>query len=182
MIVGTKVLLRAISPDDLEQLRLWRNNPEFRKHFREYLDISQQMQMKWFQDTVNEDRNTIMFAIVDKKTGQLLGCCGLCYINWVHRNADLSIYIGADDVYIDSDGYAKDACLTLMSYGFNEINLHKIWTEIYEFDHRKIELYDDLGFSVDGRLRENYFYDGKWWESILLSKLASEFSLGDDNG
>ena len=174
MIYGEKVYLRAIEIEDLEQLRLWRNNPDFRKYFREYLDISPEMQNNWFKLVANNDKNTIMFAIVDRLTDKLVGCCGLCYINWVHRHADLSVYIGAGDVYIDVNGYADDACLVLLEYGFSQINLNKIWTEIYEFDQRKIDLYDRLNFQVDGRLRENYYFEGKWWQSIILSKLASE--------
>lgn len=74
-------------------------------------------------------------------------------------------------------GYAKEACELLFYYGFNQLGLNKIWTEIYEFDIKKKKLYDELGFNVDGILRENYFYDGKWWSSYILSILRNEFIL-----
>lgn len=176
MLRGEKIYLTAVEHDDLEQLRLWRNREEYRKYFREYREISRDMQEKWYQQKVLNDGSTIMFSIYDIKTNELLGCCGLCYINWINRYADLSLYIGKDNCYIDSEGYAKEACEVLFRYGFNELGLNKIWTEIYEFDKKKYELYNELGFHQDGFLREQYLYDGKLWGAYLLSLLKREWN------
>ena len=50
-------------------------------------------QKNWFEKFVMQDRNTEMFAIVELENNQLMGACGLCYIDWINRNADFSIYI-----------------------------------------------------------------------------------------
>ena len=63
----------------------------------------------------------------------------------------------------------------LFQYGFGELNLEKIWTEIYEFDSPKYELYKKINFQQDGILRRQYFHDGKWWDSYILSLLKDEF-------
>ena len=175
MMNGKLVRLVPLEQDDLEPLRLWRNNPEFRKYFREYRVISKEMQQQWYQQKVLGDPGTMMFAIRDIKNDELLGCCGLCYINWVHRNADLSLYIGWRNAYIDTAGYAEESCKLLFSYGFQELGLEKIWTEIYEFDEPKRALYQKLGFRQDGLLRNQYQYDGRFWDSRMLSLLKDEF-------
>ncbi|MGG7151266.1 GNAT family N-acetyltransferase [Clostridium neonatale] len=177
MIRGNRIYLCAIEKEDLIELMKWRNEESFRKHFREYREINRTMQEKWYNDKVINDPNTIMFSIKNCLDDKLLGCCGLCYVNWINRNADLSLYIGWNEEYIDDVGYAKEACELLFYYGFNQLGLNKIWTEIYEFDIKKKKLYDELGFNVDGILRENYFYDGKWWSSYILSILRNEFIL-----
>ena len=171
---GQDIILTAVEKTDLSQLKVWRNNPDFRKNFREYREINDEMQNSWFDKFVVNDRNTIMFSIKDAINDELLGCCGLCYINWLHRYADLSFYIGKDDLYAD-DKYALDTIEVLIKYGFNELGLNKIWTEIYEFDSMKIKLLEKYGFKKDGQLRENYFYDGKWWDSIIFSLLKKEY-------
>lgn len=175
MLKGEKVCLEAIEEEDIEQLRNWRNLPEFRKYFREYREINREMQRRWYERDILDNTNTIMFAVKTLQGGELIGCCGLCYINWVHRHADLSLYIGLNEMYIDNDGYAKESCNLLFEYGFRELGLKKIWTEIYQFDEKKIELYKELGFYKDGVLRKNYFYSGKWWDSYILSLLDEEF-------
>ena len=175
MLKGKKVYLCALEREDLPFLMEWRNNPEFRKHFREYREINLDMQTRWYENKVLNGNDTLMFAIKSVETGELLGCCGLCYINWVHRNADLSLYIGKDELYIDELGYAKESCELLFDYGFKELGLEKIWSELYEFDYRKINLYQELGMQIDGTFRNQYFYDGKWWDSKLLAILSGEW-------
>ena len=175
MLKGKKVYLCALERADLPLLMKWRNNPEFRKHFREYKEINSDMQNRWYESKVLNGNDTLMFAIRNVETDELLGCCGLCYINWVHRNADLSLYIGKNDWYIDNMGYARESCELLFTYGFKELGMQKIWSELYEFDTRKIELYQKLGMQIDGTFRNQYFYDGKWWDSKLLAILSAEW-------
>ena len=176
MIRGKKVALRAVEKEDLPYLMEWRNRPEYRQCFREYRELNLQNQEQWFERTVVNDRNTIMFTIVrNDESQERLGCCGLCYINWVQRFADLSLYIGWNNTYIDQEGYAQEACDLLFRYGFGELGLHKIWTEIYEFDEPKYRLYTAMDFHQDGLLRENYFHNGKWWNSRILSLLDRDY-------
>ena len=121
------------------------------------------------------DGSVRMFAIDKLEDGRLLGACGLCYINWIDRNADLSIYIGADDLYID-DVYAPDAARTLIRYGFDELGLHRIWAEIYSIDEAKQTLFEGLGFTLDGRHRENHWTENCWVDSLFYGLLSDEAS------
>lgn len=175
MIKGQKVYLAPIEREDLKQLMEWRNLPEYRKYFREYREINSDTQENWYKNKVLNDPSTVMFSIKLVEDGSLAGCCGLCYINWIHRYADLSLYIGWNNSYIDENGFAKESCELLFDYGFNEIGLNKIWTEIYEFDNKKYKLYHELGFQDDGLLRQQYYYQGKWWNSYVMSLLKQEY-------
>ena len=175
MYSGEKVCICALERRDLPVLMEWRNRPDYRKYFREYRELNEDMQNLWFESKVLKDNSTIMFAIRIRETKELIGCCGLCYIDWVHRNADLSLYIGKDGVYIDENGLAEESCKLLFDYGFKELGLQKIWTEIYSFDEKKLNLYRKLGMQIDGVLRNQYFYDGKWWNSNMLSILTEEW-------
>ena len=174
MIKGKLVSLHAIERDDLLKFRDWRNNPDFRKYFREYRELNMRHQEIWFEEKVVKDNTTLMFSIKRNSDGELLGCCGFVYINWVHRHADLSLYIGHNNVYID-DELALDTCDTLLMYGFHELSLNKVWTEIYEFDNKKLDLYNKFKFNQDGLLRENYWYNNRWWDSRILSILARDY-------
>lgn len=174
MIKGKQIYLRAIEKPDLNKLKEWRNIPYFRKHFREYRELNDDMQENWYKNKVLNDPSTIMFSIVRNLDEELVGCVGLCYVNWISRHADLSLYIGAEDLYIDDLGYAKEACNLILNYGFDELNLNKVWTEIYEFDMKKRNLYSEMGFIEDGRLRQNYYNEGRYWDSLILSILKED--------
>jgi RimJ/RimL family protein N-acetyltransferase len=174
MLSGKIVGLRAIEKSDLPILQNWRNRPELRQYFREYKELNSDKQNAWYERFVLNDPNTNMFSIIELKTALLLGVCGLCYINWVCRNADFSIYIGANDLYID-DKFAIDAAKTMMKYGFEELCLHRLWAEVYDFDEKKIYFFKKLGFKIDGRFRQSYWHDGKWHDSLFFSLLEDEY-------
>lgn len=174
MITGKLVSLRAVEHTDLEQLKNWRNIESFRKNFREHKELNSSHQQVWF-DRMNSSSADYMFSIIDSKTGELIGCCGLLYINWIIRSADFSFYIGKDGKYIDPQGYAEEAASLLIAYGFGQLNLNKIWMELYEFDTAKIDFFTKkFSFKKDGLLRQNCFKDGKYHDSVLISLLAQE--------
>ena len=174
MLKGKYVGLRAIEESDLSQLLLWRNQPNYRRFFREYRELSQNDQRNWFDSKVLNDKSTEMFSIVDVNTGELLGACGLCYIDWINRNADFSIYIGKDDLYID-EKYAIEAAQIMMKYGFEELNLHKLWSEIYSFDEAKKVMFDRLGFKLEGVHKEKHWTEGKWCDSLFYGYLQMKY-------
>lgn len=174
MLKGGCTGLRAIESGDLPQLLEWRNRPEYRRYFREYRELSMDNQREWFETVVNGSHATRMFSIVELAGGRLLGACGACYINWIDRNADFSIYIGADDLYVDAI-FAPDAARTLISYAFRELGLHRLWAEIYDFDEPKKRFFDQLGFSLDGRHRQTHWAEGGWHDSLFYSLLDVEY-------
>lgn len=177
MLRGKKVGLRAIEEEELKILLDWRNNPEYRQYFREYRELNMVQQKEWFFSKSIKDNSTLMFSIIELETNEIVGVCGLCYINWINGNADLSLYIGKDDCYIDDSGLAEESCKILFEYAFKELRLNRIWTEIYIIDKKKIALYKKLGMSIDGTLRESYFYNGKFIDSYIFSILRREFLL-----
>jgi RimJ/RimL family protein N-acetyltransferase len=172
MIKGKIVGLRAVEKEDLQSFRDWRNIVDFRKHFREVRELSLADQTEWFESLQKTKHINYMFTIVDLKTNQPIGAAGLLYINWINRAGDFSFYIGSDEVYIDNNGVAKEAAELLIDYGFKNLNLHKIWMELYEFDNRKINFFKkEFDFKQDALLRDNCFEDGKYWNSLIISKI-----------
>ena len=140
MIKGKQIGLRAVEINDLEYLKNWRNNTEFRKNFREVRELNSINQDNWF-NKINSSPNDFMFTIVRLEDNKPIGACGLLYINWIIRSADFSFYIGIEDFYIDNLGLAKESAELLIKYGFNNLNLNKIWMELYEFDSKKLDFF-----------------------------------------
>jgi RimJ/RimL family protein N-acetyltransferase len=172
MIKGNLVGLRAVEKEDLILLRDWRNNPDLRKNYREVRELNMTNQEAWYNKSCVNNPNDFMFIIQRLEDNKPIGAAGLLYINWIIRSADFSFYIGEENVYIDDKGYAEDAAKLLIDYGFNNLNLHKIWMELYEFDIKKINFFKDiLNFNQDGILTDNCYEGGKYWNSLILYKL-----------
>lgn len=173
MLKGKYTGLRAVEKEDLVYLRDWRNISHFRKNFREHKELNLLNQENWFNRTCSSP-NDFMFVIVDLENNLPIGAAGLLYTNWVIRSADFSFYIGHNELYID-DKYAIDAASTLIKYGFEDLNLNKIWMELYEYDSKKLDFFKTyFNFKVDGMLRQNAFSEGRYWDSFIISLLKAE--------
>ena len=197
MIEGKKVYLKAVERKNLEQLRLWRNEEWLRKYFREYREITESMQKAWYENNVAQNDKFVNFEIWAKRTAadqiriikefgapaqpirvtdnsrdSLIGMCGLYYINFVNRTSEFAIYIG--DVRFSRMGYGSDALRTLLKYGFEEMNLHRIWCEVYD-GNGAIELYKKLGFVQEGTLRQHTYSGGKYMDSHILGLLKEDW-------
>ena len=176
MIKGTQVGLRAVEKEDLPYLRDWRNLSNFRKNFREVRELSLMDQEAWLDSIQNSKNTNFMFTIVDLKSNKPIGAAGILYVNWIIRSGDFSFYIGENEAYIDNGGQAKEAAQLLIDYGFKNLNLNKIWMELYEFDSMKLQFFrDEFNFIQDAKLRDNCFENGKYFDSFIISLLRTDF-------
>lgn len=172
MIKGVKVYLTAVERKSLSQLMSWRNSPSLRRYFREYRDISTDMQELWYNTRVLGNDKQVDFEIHDNDTGKLIGHCGLYYISWTNRTAELTVYIG-DQTY-RCGGYGKDALTLLMDYAFYTLNLNKVWCEVFS-NNAAVHVYRKLGFIDEGKLRQHHYEDGEYLDCYMLGLLRSDW-------
>ncbi|MDE1818803.1 MAG: GNAT family N-acetyltransferase [Thaumarchaeota archaeon] len=176
--MGKLVTFRALEEDDLPKMRDWRNSKYVKRTTREYQLLNMFNQKSWFE-SLHKQRppRDIMFSILNKK-GKLIGVCGLTYIDWKNRHSEISIYLEGEKWQYKNE--TRDALKILISYAFGEINLHKVFAEIYSFVIETIHLYESMGFHKDGVLRDNVWRSGRWWNSFVYSTLDVEFKNEKD--
>lgn len=183
MLVGKRVILEEIDPRNVEQLRVWRNQLDLRMYFREYKDITKDMQNKWYSERGNNSNpKFIYFQIMSKDLSALgeynkianrflVGCCGALNIDYRLRSCELSIFLATE---YHGRGLGKEALELLMKYVFEELNAHKFWGECYD-SNNAIEIYKKVGFKVDGVTRDSWYHCGKYGNSYMFSMLENEW-------
>lgn len=173
MLEGKEVSLRALEEEDLSVLKNWRNRKHVRKTTREYKLLNMINQKKWFEliHTQNPPRD-IIFGIVDKKL-KLVGFTALTYIDWKNRNAEISIYFAKENW--QNTIQATDTLNLIMEYGFKELNLHRLWVEIFSLSKENIILFTKHKFVKEGILRDKVWRDGKWWDSQIYSMIVDDY-------
>ena len=173
MFEGKSVSLRALEKEDLEILKEWRNSKHVRKSTREYKLLNMINQNNWFESIhqLNPPRE-IMFGILNKRK-KLIGVTGLTYIDWKNRNSEISIYFSTNNWQTKSE--AKEVINLILEYGFEELNLHRLYVEIFSLMKENIKLFSQLKFIKEGELREKIWRQNKWWDTIIFSKLSSEY-------
>lgn len=163
--------LRPIERSDLSDIQRWRNCPSTIPNVREYRIMSMDHISAWYDSMILSDKFE-MFIMDSKKDGTI-GVCGLTYIDWKNKHADLHFAIYKESQWID-DIYSNIYYPMIVEYAFNHLNLNKVYVEVYDIDEKKKDFFLEKGFKADACLREHYYYDGKYWNSYIFSLLKSE--------
>lgn len=172
MFEGQLVKLRALEEEDLEVLKKWRNSDHIRKTVREFRLLNMINQKKWFESIHSIfPPKEIMFGILDKKN-KLIGVTGLTYIDWKNRHAEISVYMHCKNW--QKTKQATEVINLITNYGFGELNMHRLWVEIFSIANDNIKLFEKQKFVKEGELREKLWRQGKWWNSIIYSKLSTD--------
>ncbi|MFQ5891964.1 MAG: GNAT family N-acetyltransferase, partial [Candidatus Methanofastidiosia archaeon] len=172
MIKGEKVILRALEREDLDRCWRWINDREVTRYLRLVYPISKTQEEKWFENQMREDEHNKIFAI-QTHDGKHVGNCGLHNINWKDRNSELGIMIGERD--FQNKGFGTDAIRTLLKLAFSEMNLHRVHLRVYDFNERAQRCYEKCGFVKEGVLREDFFGDGRFYDTIIMGILREKW-------
>ena len=113
------------------------------------------------------------FVIAHKDTEEYIGQLDLINIDWVNRVGTIGIVIGTKENL--GKGYGTEAIKLLQQFSFNKLNLNKLELDVRSFNKRAIRSYEKSGFKVEGIIRENYFEDGKYSDTIKMGILKREW-------
>ena len=63
----------------------------------------------------------------------------------------------------------------MLRFAFNELNYHRVYLRVYDFNQRAIRCYEKCGFQTEGRLRQHMYRNGAWHDEIIMGVLRDEF-------
>ena len=175
MIYGEQVRLRAVERDDLPHYVEWLNDPEVRRGLNAVFPLSAVEEEAWFENLLDRPEAERPLAI-DALEGERwihIGGCGLFDYEKRARRAELGIMIGDKSRW--DQGYGTDAMQVLLRHGFETLNLHRIKLRVFEFNERAVEVYRRLGFVEEGRLRDEQYLEGRYWDTLVMGLLRSEW-------
>lgn len=84
----------------------------------------------------------------------------------------LGITLGKD---FWNKGYGQDSVKTLMKYLFINKVAHRIELEVVDLNKGALRCYEKCGFSIEGKKRERYFYQGNYSDVIIMGILKEEY-------
>ena len=65
-------------------------------------------------------------------------------------------------------GYGKKAIDLVLEYGFEHLNLHRIYLDTLESNTSAIGLYKKVGFKEEGRKKQHIYKNGKYFDLICM--------------
>lgn len=179
-LTGEIVRLRVIENEDIPLMKKWFNDPEVTRYLSFYLPVNQIMEEEWVR-RVNSRQggvaSQVVFAIeaIDTKGNwKPIGTCGLHEINWKDRLAVIGIAIGEKSY--QNNGRGTEALRLIVTYAFQELNLHKLETSVYEGNERSLAIQRKIGFKKEGTRRKAIWKRGEYSDIIILGLLREEWT------
>lgn len=171
--IGDRLYLSPMNPNDVEKYVEWISSPIVSDGMGNTSNILTESLDKEFIEKALKNGDKC-FAIILLKNDELIGNCSIYRENDNARVAELGIFIG--DEKFRNNGYGQEALNLLLDYGFNYLNLNSVYLSVFSFNDVAINCYKKIGFKEAGRLRENYFLNGKYYDVVYMDILKREFN------
>ncbi|WP_037576160.1 GNAT family N-acetyltransferase [Phaeacidiphilus oryzae] len=125
------------------------------------------------QSAAEPEGEGIQLVIEAVGTGQAVGAVSVRHADPVSGCFEYGVTIGADH---RRAGYAAEAVVMVLRYMFDERRYHKCQARVFAHNEPSLAFHRRLGFTEEGRLRDQVFFAGRHHDLVLFGILAPEFA------
>ncbi len=168
MLTGHRVVLGPLNRCHAERTQTWMNNPELSRLLGRGRPVSDVEHEQWFAGI--QGRSDCVFFSIQTRDGEHVGNVWLWDIDTRHRKAELRIVIG--EPCNQGKGQGTEAIRLASVYGFERLNLHKIYAYVLDINPRARGAFENAGFRLEGTLKEDRWVGDRYADVYLLGKLS----------
>lgn len=174
-LTTARLNLREFTENDWPAVLAYQQDPRYLRYYewpeRTVTDAQAFVQMFLnFQGT--SPRTKFQLAVVHRGTGQLIGNCGLRLKSVGAIEADIGYELSPEQW---GNGYATEAAQAMVNWGFTEFNLHRISALCLADNVGSARVLEKVGMKLEGRMRENEQFKGRYWDTLLYAILDDEW-------
>ena len=175
-ITTARLVLRDFVADDWQAILAYQREPQYLRFYpwNERTEADARALVRMFLDEqAHRPRRRFQLAVTLPDGGGLIGNCGIRIKLRNNREADLGYELASE---YWGRGYATEAAMAMVEYGFRELGLHRISSWCIADNTASVRVLERVGLLLEGRLRENEYFKGRWWDTLLYGLLQSEWS------
>ncbi|MGX5175442.1 GNAT family N-acetyltransferase [Aliikangiella sp. IMCC44653] len=171
-----RLILRQMLEPDCARVQAYRANPKVARYqgwtpqtVDEVVQHAQAMQKR---QTLTQGFCYQIVLEQREAPGQLVGDMAFTLDTDTGKTVELGIAIDCD---FQKQGFALEAMRALISYLFNELNMHRIHVCIDPNNQPSIQLCQRAGLRLEGHLKQSSWFKGEWVDDLLMGILQSEW-------
>lgn len=165
-LVGRTTVLRPLSPEDDAPLgNRWINDPVIRQYLSNFYP-RQLADTRGYYESGSSEQN-IVLMVETKADRTSIGTIGFHHINYRTGTATTGTVL---DQSFWGQGYGTDAKMTLLRYGFFDLNLRTIHTVVLVRNVRSLRCQQKCGYRIYGLKPDFDYRDGAYcdaWELVV---------------
>lgn len=171
-----RLLITEITNEDLDDVHALHSIPEvdeyntlgIPKDINETKDFLEQIILEQH----SENRKQICWAIREKLSNDFIGIAGLVFAAKRFKMAE--IYFKLSPAFWGK-GYATELANRILSFSFNDLNLHRIEAGVATENVKSIRVLEKLGMTREGSRRKILPIRGEWKDNYHYGILEEEF-------
>lgn len=170
-----RLILRDFVSEDWQRVLEYQSDPLYLRYYEwtERTPAAAREFVGWFLDHQRQDpRIKFQLAVTLKSNNLLIGNCGIRMDRPNAFQADIGYEL---DPQYWNYGYATEAAHAIVDFGFNSFDLHRVWSWCVADNTGSAHVLEKLGMRREGHLRENEYYRGRWWDTLMYAILADEW-------
>jgi diamine N-acetyltransferase len=173
-LIAEKIYLRPLEVADAATIVPWFNDPDVTRYLLRHQPMSLHGEEEFLR-RVPANESDVVLGIVLKENDQLIGTVGL-HPEFRCRSARFGIVLGEKSSW--DKGHGTAVTRLIVAYAFDTLNMNRVWLHVYEYNPRGQRVYEKVGFQVEGRLRQETYRDGRYWDVIAMGLLREEWEAG----
>jgi RimJ/RimL family protein N-acetyltransferase len=162
LLTGKKVRLRRVEPSDHPDIQRWQNDPEV-FYWMDYVHAFTLEDIRKSEERATHEGHPFIIEADGKAVGRI----GLNNIRQRDQMASLYIFVGEGSAR--GKGYGIDALLTVIGFGFDNLNLRKIELWTLANNERAIHMYKAAGFVEDAHIPERSWKEDHFVDHLVMS-------------
>jgi len=166
---GDRVALHTVEEADLDAFARARNDPALRVPLCIDAPQNRDSLEEFHEETVSSGDGHWFVAAVDEET---VGAVTFPTVDESDGVADLAYWVLPEH---QGKGYGREAISLLLSYGFEELRLHRVRADCLATNDVSRGVLESLGFTQEGRFREASFRRGDYVDVLRYGVLAEEW-------
>lgn len=173
-IESEKVLLRPFSPGDVAEVTRLASDKEIAKTTSNIPHpYEEKMAKKWIEKHEKEweKGEALKLAVTRKEDENLVGSISL-EIYDQHDMAELGYWIGKE---YWSKGYCTEAAAAIIEYGFEVLDLNKIYASYFKDNPGSGKVLKKLGMRKEGCFRQHFKKWGEYKDQVYYGILKDEY-------
>ena len=178
ILQGDRVRLRAAEKEDIPAFLRWINDAEVTENLLMVAPMSRLEEEQWYDAMMKNPKSehVLVIEVVDDGLDEgyrAIGTCQFHNIDWRNRSGEIGIMIGEKAFW--NKGYGTETMQMLLLHGFNTLNLHRIWLQVFSKNKGGIRAYEKAGFQYEGKFRQGHYQHGQYYDVHLMSVIKDEW-------
>lgn len=167
------VTLRSIEIIDIPVIATWLNDPETTQTmFYGQRPTNQERVRELILGQINSPDNVVLL-VCDRKTKKPIGFAGLYDIHPTAQKAEFRILIGEKD--FRGKGYGTEITELLTFYGFDRLNLHRVYLGVTTTNKGGVRAYEKAGYCHEGVLKDDIYRNSQYHDSVKMAILRDDY-------